>query len=128
LTQTTTENLFHSVSSSLWFQLPKGFSMEYEYDFNYQPFIQSGIENGFNLMNISINKSVLKDNKGVIKLSVFDLFSQNMDFGRLVTQNYIEEYRTNAVVRYIMLSFVYNANSMSVSEKTRSKGREIRWW
>jgi hypothetical protein len=128
LTQTTTSNLFHSVNSSFWIQLPKGFSMEYEYDFNYQPFIQSGIENGFNLMNISLNKSVLKDNKGVIKLSVFDLFSQNMDFGRIVTQNYIEEYRTNAVVRYIMLSFVYNANSMSAAEKTRAKGREIRWW
>ena len=128
ITQTENRNISHSVSSSLWFKLPKGFSMEYEYDLNYQPLIQSGIINGFNLMKISINKSVLKDNKGVLKLSVFDLFSQNMDFGRIVTQNYVEEYQKNAVVRYIMLSFVYNLNSLSAAEKTRGKGREFRWW
>jgi len=128
LTQTQNRNIFHSVSSSVWLKLPKGFSVEYEYNLNYQPFIESGITNGFNLMNFSINKSILKDNKGVLKLTVFDLFSQNMDFGRLVTQNYVEEYQKNTVVRYIMLSFVYNVNSLSAADKTRGKGKEFRYW
>lgn len=128
LTQRTSTNVFHTVSSTLWWQLPKGFSMEYDYKMNYQPFISSGIENAYNLLSISINKRVLKEDRGIIKLSVFDLLKQNTNISRVVSANYIGESQSNTVVRYFMLSFVYNLNTMSAKEKSHTRGRELYWW
>jgi hypothetical protein len=57
--------------------------------------LYSGLSEGFNqsyfLWNMSAGKKFLKDQKGELKLSVFDLLKQNRSINRSVTETYIED-------------------------------------
>jgi hypothetical protein len=70
-----------------------------------------GLSDGFNqnywLWNMSIGQKFLKDQKGELKLSAFDLLNQNKSITRTVTSSYVQD-QTNTVLRqYFMLTFTY---------------------
>ncbi|MFO7657360.1 MAG: TonB-dependent receptor [Bacteroidales bacterium] len=83
----------------------KGLSMDY--DVNYV------------LWNIGIGKKLFKNNRGEIKLSVFDILKQNNNVSRNVTELYIEDTRSNVLQRYAMLTFTYNLRNFSMNESIR---------
>lgn len=116
-----TVNKFHSLNSDLWVALPRNYSFESVYKYNYQPFIGRNMINVFNMLHLSLNKKVFKNKSGSFKISVFDLLKQNTTITRNVTANRISESQLNNVTRYYMLSFVYNINSLKVSENDRIK-------
>lgn len=60
------------------------------------------------LWNLSLGKKVLKDDRGEISLSVFDLLNQNNSLARNVTETYIEDVQTNVLQQYVMLGFKYD--------------------
>ncbi|MDW7695177.1 TonB-dependent receptor [Flammeovirgaceae bacterium SG7u.111] len=70
-----------------------------------------GLSDGFNqnyiLWNASLAKNVLKDERGELKLTVFDLLNQNTSIQRNVNDAYIEDVQTNVLQRYLMLTFTY---------------------
>ncbi len=82
-------------------------------DFDYT--INRGQSEGYNqtipLLGASIGKMFLKSKKAEVKLSVFDLLNQNKSITRNVSQNYIEDVRTQVLNRYFMLTFTYNLRS-----------------
>ena len=63
------------------------------------------------LWNMSIGKKLLKDDRGEISLSVFDLLDQNNSLVRNVTETYLEDIQTNVLQQYVMLSFKYDLRS-----------------
>lgn len=71
-----------------------------------------GLTDGFNqnfwLWNMSLGKKFLKDKKGELKLSVFDLLKQNQSISRNVHETYIEDEQTQVLRQYFMLTFTYN--------------------
>ncbi|GAB4183866.1 MAG: TonB-dependent receptor [Thermoflexibacter sp.] len=71
----------------------------------------TGLAGGFNqnflLWNMSIGRK-LWNQKGEIKLSVFDLLNQNNSIVRNVSESYIEDVRTQVLRQYYMLIFTYN--------------------
>ncbi len=81
-------------------------------NFNYT--INTGRANGYNLnlplWNISMAKGFLKNNRGEIKFSVFDLLNKNVGVSRNASQNYIEDTRYNVLQRYFMLTASYRLN------------------
>ena len=60
------------------------------------------------IVRASISKFLLKDQRGELKLSVFDLMNQNLGISRTENQNYIENSEIVSLARYFMLSFTYS--------------------
>jgi hypothetical protein len=82
----------------------------FQNDLNNQ--LYSGLTEGFNqsyfLWNMSAGKKILKDQKGEIRLSVFDLLRQNQSIVRNVTETYIEDVQNQVLRQYFLLTFTYN--------------------
>jgi hypothetical protein len=60
------------------------------------------------LWNAYIGKKILKNDKGLIKFTVYDLLDQNKGYDRQLNTNTITETNYNTINRYFMLSFVWN--------------------
>lgn len=48
-----------------------------------------------------------------LRLTVFDILAQNNHVDRSISEDYIEDYRSNVLSRYVLLSFSYNFRSFS---------------
>ena len=78
--------------------------------------LYTGLSSGFNqrytLWNASAGKKFLKNQRGDLRLSVFDILKQNQSITRNVTESYIEDVQTNVLQRYFMLTFTYKVNNV----------------
>jgi len=74
----------------------------------------------YTLVNLAFTRLVLKENRGQIRVSIFDLLKQNRNINQYTESNFISTSTSNAVTRYVMFSFVYNFNSF------QTKGRQTR--
>jgi hypothetical protein len=81
-------------------------------EFNYT--VNSGRSDGFNtnipIWNISAAKSLLKNSRGEIKISVADLLNKNDGISRNSNLGYITDERYNVLQRYFLLTFTYSLN------------------
>lgn len=81
----------------------------------------TGLSDGFNqsffLWNASFARQMLKNNRGELKLSVFDIMKQNRSITRNIADNYIEDVRNSVLQRFFMLTFTYNLNRMGNSQQ-----------
>ena len=70
-----------------------------------------GLSNQFNqnfwLCNVAVGKKFLKDQKGEIRLSVFDLLKQNQSITRTATETYVQDVQNVVLQQYFMLTFTY---------------------
>ena len=67
----------------------------------------AGFNQNFTLWNASFGKKFLKDNKGELKLTVFDILRQNNSINRNVTETYLEDITSRVLTQYAMLTFTY---------------------
>ncbi len=70
------------------------------------------------LWNMGLGKKIFKNQRGEIKLNVYDLLNQNAIISRSVTGTYIQDTRTNALKRYFMLTFTYNLRQFNTKGNT----------
>ncbi|WP_026945070.1 outer membrane beta-barrel protein [Algoriphagus marincola] len=79
-------------------------------DINYQANrgLSEGFDQNFTLVNMSLGKKIFGNQRGEISLSVYDLFRQNNNIRRNITDTFIEDVQTNVLQRYFMLTFSYN--------------------
>jgi hypothetical protein len=68
----------------------------------------AGVDQNYWLWNLAAGKKFLKNRKGELKVSVFDLLKQNVSITRDITESYIEDVRNRVLTRYFMLTFTYN--------------------
>lgn len=87
----------------------------YRLDFNNQ--VNTGLSEGFDinfsLINMSLGKKILRDQRGEISLMIYDILGQNANVRRSITETYIEDLRTNVLQQYLMLTFTYNIRRFS---------------
>jgi hypothetical protein len=57
---------------------------------------------------MAVAKKFLKNQRGELRLSVFDLLDQNQSITRTVTETYIEDVNTRVIQQYFMLTFTLN--------------------
>ncbi len=62
------------------------------------------------IINFSVSRLLLKDDRGKLKLSAINILNRNMSASQLATLNYIEQSTQNALGNYYMLSFTYSLN------------------
>jgi hypothetical protein len=57
---------------------------------------------------MAVRKRFLKNQRGEIKLTAFDMLKQNNSVARNVTDVYIEDVQINVLQRYFLFTFTYN--------------------
>ncbi len=97
--------------------LPFGLSLHNE--FNY--ILNTGRTGGYNtnipLWNTSLAKAFMKNQRGELKLSVFDMLNMNTGINRSSNQGYIVDEKYNVLQRYFLLSFTYSLNKSGLNTK-----------
>jgi len=81
-------------------------------------------DQNFWLWNVSAGKKFLKDQKGELKLSVFDILKQNKSISRTVTETYIEDVQSQVLQRYFMLTFTYKLKNFGTAAARSLNNRQ----
>jgi len=88
----------------------KGFILRWDFDYYIYEGLASALQKNIAILNASLEKEVFKKKNGIIKLAGFDVFKQNTNISRTVSEIYITDERTNRLTQYFMLSFTYRFN------------------
>jgi len=124
--QPTLNNDYFSQQAGVQFNLLSKTGWFFQNDLNHQSY--KGLTDAFNqsfwLWNMGVGKKFLKDKKGELKFSVFDLLEQNRSINRTVTETYLEDVQTQVLQRYFMLTFSYRLRNFG--QPAREAGRQER--
>lgn len=103
-------NNYFSQSTRLSYDWIIGEGIVYRLDLNhrYNSGLSEDLDNSFVLLNMSFGTKILKNDRGELSLNIYDLFRQNNNIRRNVTELYIEDMQSNVLQRYFMLTFSYN--------------------
>ncbi len=75
----------------------------------------AGLGDDFNQGNIFWNGSIgykfLENEAAELRITLFDILGQNDDISRNIQEDFIEDYRSNVLTRYMLFSFSYNFRS-----------------
>jgi outer membrane receptor protein involved in Fe transport len=106
--QKTTQNFF-SHTGSVQLNLLSKSGWFFQNDLNNQLQWQNTTEQYW-LWNMSVGKKFLKDRRGELKLTAFDVLKQNVSFSRSVSDdgNAIYTQRSQVLTQYFLLTFTYN--------------------
>lgn len=107
--QQSMNNNYFSQSAGLGLNLLSKNGWIFNTDINNQLYrgLTASFNQNFWLWNMGVGKKFLKDQKGELRLSVFDLLKQNRSISRVVAPNYIEDNQTQVLTQYFMLTFSY---------------------
>jgi hypothetical protein len=123
--QPTLNTKYYSHVASVQFNLLSKTGWFFQNDLNNQ--LYSGLSEGYNqsyfLWNMSAGKKFLANQKGELKLSVFDLLKQNQAISTNVTETYIENIRSRVLQQYFMLTFTYNLRSFGTGSAGSGSSR-----
>ena len=112
----------YTASGDISYILPKDFVISTDGDFIANSGLASGYNQNFVLWNAGFSKQMLKNKRGELKLSVYDILKQNRSVSRNFGSNYIQDVQNSAVQRFFMLSFTYNLNRMGNRNNSRNEG------
>lgn len=76
-----------------------------------------GVPASYTRWNAAINFTMLKDEKGVLRISMFDILNQGNSINTYANRNMISVNRTNVLSRYIMATFTYNIRAIGGAKK-----------
>ena len=101
--------LSHKVGLRTTTYWPKNIVFGNDIQYNYNPDVAAGFDKGAVFWNMSLGLKILEE-KGVVKLKVYDLLDSNINTRRSITADYIEDSQSTLLKRYFMLSFTYKVN------------------
>lgn len=65
------------------------------------------------VINSFVEQEFFKRKNGILRISAFDILDQNNFINRVITQNSITDTKTNALSRYVLVSFILNLQKWS---------------
>jgi hypothetical protein len=81
--------------------------------------INEGRAAGFNtavpIWNASLSKFFLKNNRGELKISAFDILNKNVGVSRNVSQNQIVDQSYNVINQYFLIGFTFSLQKSGLS-------------
>lgn len=90
----------------------------------------SGLSEGFNqsfwLWNAGVGKKFLKDRRGELKLTVFDLLKQNQSITRTVGDSYVQDVQNLVLKQYFMMTFTYSLKNFGKAKASSNQERRDR--
>jgi hypothetical protein len=106
----------HRTNTELVVRWPKNIVWESSLGYNYNSNVAAGLQRTSALLNGGVTYLFLKDNKGQIKLSVYDLLNDNIDLWRYTNENSIIDRQINILQRYLLLTFTYNIRNFKAGK------------
>lgn len=103
----------YNISNSLVVRFPKKIIWETRQDFNYNSQVAAGFKKGVNVVSSSLALQMLKKDRGELKLSVYDLFNQNVSVYRYINTNSINDVQNNTLKRYFLVTYSVKFNKLS---------------
>ncbi|HVZ25229.1 MAG TPA: hypothetical protein VG842_04215, partial [Sediminibacterium sp.] len=94
-------------------------SLAYNYISNLAP----GLPKSNLYWNAALTLLMFKEDKGQLKLAVYDILNRNNNVNRYINGNAIYDSRTNVLQRYFMLTYSYNIRSMA-GQKSKVGGKQ----
>ena len=88
---------------------------------NYVNGINANITKNPLVINSFIEQEFFKRKNGILRISAFDILDQNNFINRVITQNSITDTKTNALSRYLLVSFIINLQKWSGVPKRNGK-------
>lgn len=92
-------------------------------DISYQ--LYKGLSNisdpDYILWNISIGKKLFKNQRGELRLTIFDVLKQNNSISRNVNELYVEDVNNKVIRQYAMLTFVYNLRTFQTNQNNNQQ-------
>jgi hypothetical protein len=110
----------HSAGFQLNLLSKKGWLFQNDISNQYYKGLSAGFNQNFWLWNMSAGKKFLKEQKGEIKLSVFDLLKQNRSISRTTSVAYVEDVRNEVLQQYFMLTFSYRLRNFGAAARQRN--------
>lgn len=104
------DNNYYTQTASAQMNLltKSGWFLQQDINNQYYNYITNNLKQDYWLWNMAVGYKFLKNRKGELKLSVFDLLKQNQSISRQVTENYIQDVNNKVLQQYFMLTFTYN--------------------
>jgi hypothetical protein len=106
-----TDYSFSTLGVSLETFWPKKIEFANDFTMNYNPNVADGFTKTTYMWNASLGMKMLQD-KGILKIKVFDLLNQNTSVNRYSNQDYISDTESLVLKQYFMLSFTYKVNKI----------------
>lgn len=100
----------HVVNSHLILTWPKVLNVESTYAYVYNPRVAPGLKRSANLLNLSLSHLMLAKERAEIKLSCYDILNQNVSQYRDVNANTINDWQTQILRRYFLLTLQFKFN------------------
>lgn len=126
-TDVKTSNFSQRATAGATLYWPKNFFIDNDVAYNYNANIAPGFKKGVAVYSAAIGYE-FKNRAANIKLYGYDLFRQNINIRRMVTELGTFDTRTDMVDQYFMLSFTYNFakfGSKVGSNRRRDGGRPM---
>ncbi|HEY4324074.1 MAG TPA: outer membrane beta-barrel protein [Mucilaginibacter sp.] len=76
-----------------------------------------------NILNLYVERRFMKDHRGTIRISAFDLFNQNTGFTSSTTASSITETHVNRLSRYFLATFTLRLQKFAGKAPTRQEPR-----
>ncbi len=126
--QTTLNSQYLNQSSQLKFNWIIGKGIVFQTDFQHQLYtgLLDEADQHFVLWNLGVGKKLFKNQRGDLRLTVFDILNQNRSIQRNVTDVYIEDVETQVLQRFVMLTFTYQLRNFVKKEPTQKPEEDER--
>ena len=102
---------------------PKHVIWETQSAYTYNSSIPAGNPKGVTLWNAAVNFTMLKDETGVLKFSVFDILKKGQSIFSYANRNMITTTQQNILGQYFLATFTYNVRAAGVKKKIGGRER-----
>ena len=116
---TNTKTFALSMDGRMYFL--KTFMFGYSASKNFVSGISSNVTKNPFVVNATIEKEFFKKHNGILSIQMFDLLDQNNFVNRVITPTGFTDTKTNALSRYVMVSFRLNLQKWSGTPKRNGK-------
>ena len=115
----------HYLNTEFIVRWPKHVIWENSFNYSYNSSVPAGLPKDLLRWNAAINFTMLKDERGVLRLSVYDLLERNNNINMYVNRNLINTTVNNILPRYFMATFTYNIRTIGGVKKKIGGERSI---
>jgi len=91
-------------------------TIESSYIYRYNPLVAAGFQKSINIFNFSLARQIQYRDRGEIKVSVYDLFDQNVSEYRYASGNSVTDQQQKILKRYFLLTYAYRFTSTTTKK------------
>jgi len=97
----------------------KGFFIQNDVTGQFYNGLSGGYNTNYVLWNAGLGKKFFKNQKGELRLNVYDILNQNTNVSRTYAGTYIQDTKINTLRQYFMLTFTFSFSKGAVPELRR---------